>query len=184
VVSHWRGFWWPGSRDFGEAVCYLTQHGDRDGRSPVEELHHVVSRDHETSNIRDSRDSGCPGDLGQDCQLPEERPRSEIDVLAVWAIHSHLAVFDDEDARSRLPVLNEHMTLRGFEFSGEGGDVGKAGIIERREDRYASDLVGKIAAHADRVGVDSHPRGSASPSRRHPIDQSAARRAYGRTGRR
>lgn len=92
---------------------------------------------------------------------PKNAPRSQIDVLTVRAIHSHLAVFDYEDARSRLPVLNEHMTLRGFELSGERGDVGEAGIIERREDRYASDLVGKIVAHADRVGAESHPAGSA-----------------------
>ncbi len=148
-------------RGFGEAACYRTQHGDRTGRAPVEEFHQVVSRDRETSNIRDSRDSGRPGDLGQDRQLPEERPRSEIDVLAMRALHSHLAVFDDENARSRLPVLNEHLTLRGFELSGEGGDVSKAGIIERREDRYPSDSVGKKVAHVDRLGARSTVNGRA-----------------------
>lgn len=131
------------------------KHGDRNGRSPVEEFHQVVSRDGKTSKICDSRDSGRPGDLSQDRQLPEERPRSEIDVLAVRAVHAHLAVFDDEDACPYLPVLNEHSTLGSFEFSGEGGDVGETRIIERREDRYASDFFGKRVAHADRVGAGS-----------------------------
>jgi len=73
-------------------------------------------------------------------------------MLAVGAIDSHLAFSDNEDARSRLTVLDEHLTLRRLEFGSEGGDVDHFGIAKRREDGDASDVV-EMVAHADRVGA-------------------------------
>ena len=147
---------------FGQAAGELVEHLQGDRGLAFEERQHVGAADGEGGDRFRHHHTRCPGSVGEDGELPEERPRSSDAAAAVGEVHSNRALLDDEDAGPRLAGLDQHLSLRRRELRGQGGDSLQGLVAQSGEEMNPAELVDGWAAHQPSVvaGGSDRPVGA------------------------